>query len=164
MPSNLNAILVRAERPSDEVFLFELYASTRQEELDAWGWPPEMRNAFLTLQFKASQGQHQACPDAEFQIILLDGVNAGRMIVQRTCEGLHLVDIALLPQYRNAGIGTALLRRITGEAAAANKPLRLSVLKGSRAGRLYQRLGFVKTGETAMRLEMEWRAPIATAV
>jgi len=88
-------------------------------------------------------------------------VKAGRLIVNRTREELRVVDIALLPQHRNAGIGTALLQRIFGEAAATKKPLRLQVLKDHRAGRLYQRLGFVRTGETELHLEMEWRAPVA---
>lgn len=152
-------ISVRSEQPQDESFLFELYASTRQEELDAWGWPPEMRRGFLTMQFKASQGLHNAFPDAEFQIVMLDGLNAGRMVVHRTAEALHLLDIALLPQHRSAGIGTALMQRVFGEAAATKKPLRLQVLKGNRAARFYHRLGFVKIGETEMHLEMEWRAP-----
>ncbi|MDB6053816.1 MAG: GCN5-like N-acetyltransferase, partial [Verrucomicrobiales bacterium] len=102
---------MRPEGPQDEGFLFELYASTRQEELEAWGWPPEMRRDFLTLQFKASQGHHRAFPEAEFQIVMLDGINAGRVVVNRTRAELQLVDMALLPQYRNAGIGTALLQR-----------------------------------------------------
>ena len=155
MPSTLNTIAVRPEQPQDEAFLYELYASTRQEELDAWGWPPEMRVAFLAMQFKASQGYRGAFPDAEFQIVTLDGANAGRLVVHRTRKDLHIVDIALLPRYRNAGIGTALLQRILAEAAATKKPVCLKVLKGSRAGRLYQRLGFMKTGETEMHLEME---------
>jgi GNAT superfamily N-acetyltransferase len=157
----LSAITVRPEQPQDETFLFELYASTRQEELAAWSWPPEMRKAFLTMQFKASQGYYSAFPGAEFQIVLLDGAKAGRLVVHRTPEALRLVDIALLPQFRNTGIGTALLRRIFDEAAATKKPLRLQVLRGARAERFYHRLGFVKTGETETHLEMEWRAPSA---
>lgn len=152
-------ITVRPEDPQDEPFLFELYASTRQDELDAWGWPPEMRSAFLTLQFKASQGYHQAFPDAEFQIVLLDGVNAGRIVVNRTREELRLVDIALLPQHRNAGVGTALLQRYFGEAAATRIPFCLQVLKGNRAERFYRRLGFTQPRETETHLEMEWRLP-----
>lgn len=120
-----------------------------------------MRTAFLTLQFRASQGHRTSFPDAEFQIVLLDGVNAGRMIVNRTREELLLVDIALLPKYRNAGLGAALLQRIFDEAAVTKKPLRLHVLKGSRAGRFYHRLGFMKTGETELHFQMEWRAPDA---
>jgi GNAT superfamily N-acetyltransferase len=164
MTANFKAIAVRPEQSQDEAFLFELYASTRQEELDGWGWPPEIRSAFLTLQFKASQGYHQAFPGAEFQIVLLNGVNAGRLVVDRRPEALRLVDIALLPRYRNAGIGAALLQRIFGEAAATKKPLRLQVLKGNRAGRFYERLGFEKTGETEMHVEMEWRPPAARVI
>ncbi|HWD94750.1 MAG TPA: GNAT family N-acetyltransferase [Verrucomicrobiae bacterium] len=163
MSADSNVIAVRPEQPQDEAFLFELYASTRQEELDAWGWPAETRSTFLAIQFKASQGYHTAFPDAEFQIVLLDGTKAGRLIIDRTAEELHLVDIALLPQYRNTGIGSALLRKIFGEAAATNKPLRLKMLKGNRAERFYQRLGFQKTGETELRFELEWRAPMAAA-
>ena len=160
--SNVSKVItVRPEQPDDEAFLFELYASTRQEELDAWGWPPEMRSAFLAMQFKASQGYHQVFPDADFQIVLLNGAKAGRLIVHRTREELHLVDIALLPQHRNAGIGSALLQRVFGEAAATNKPVRLKVLKTNRAARFYQRLGFEKTGETELHFDMEWRAPAA---
>lgn len=156
--AGVGVITVRAEDPQDEAFLFDLYASTRQEELDAWGWPPEMRSGFLNLQFKASQGHHQAFPDAAFQIVLLDGARAGRLIVNRTPEALHLVDIALLPQHRNVGIGTTLLQRVLAEASATRKPVRLQVLKGNRAVRLYQRLGFVQTGETELHLALDWCA------
>jgi GNAT superfamily N-acetyltransferase len=163
MSSSYQVITMRPEEPEDEGFLFELYTSTRQEELQAWGWPPEMHRDFLTMQFKASQGHRRAFPEAEFQIVMLDGVRAGRLVVNRTRAELQLVDMALLPPYRNAGIGTALLQRIFGEAAATGLPLRLQTVKGSRAARLYQRLGFARTGETELYLEMEWRAPIIPA-
>lgn len=158
MQPNQKVITVREEQRQDEDFLFQLYASTRQEELDAWGWPAEMRKSFLTMQFKASQSRREALPDAEFQIVLLDGVKAGRMIVHRSREELRLVDIALLPEHRNQGIGAALLQRIFGEAAATHKPIRLHVLKGNRAARFYERLGFVLICETELHLELEWRA------
>jgi GNAT superfamily N-acetyltransferase len=157
----VNVITVRPEQPPDEAFLFELYTSTRQEELDAWGWPPEMRRSFLAMQFRASLGRQQAYPDAEFQIVMLDGLNAGRLIIHRTREELRVVDMALLPQYRNHGFGAALLQRVFGEAAATRKPLRLKVLKGNRAIRLYHRLGFAPVGGTETHIEMEWRpAPV----
>ena len=161
MQTAASTITVRAELPEDEAFLFELYASTRAEELEAWAWPPEMRTSFLTIQFKASQGLRYAFPNAEFQIVLLDGVNAGRLVLNRTPEALHILDMALLPKYRNAGVGTAVLQRVFGEAAATSKPVQLHVLKGNRALRFYQRLGFIQSGETETHWEMEWRAPIA---
>jgi hypothetical protein len=54
----------------------------------------------------------------------------------------RIVDIALLPQYCNRGIGTTLLRDLQSEAAAAGKPLRIHVERFNPALRLYQRLGF----------------------
>ncbi len=90
------------------------------------------------------------------------GRNAGRLAVNRGTGELRIVDIALLPEHRNAGVGAALLRGICEEAAAAGKPVRLSVLKSNRAQRLYARLGFVKTGETELHLEMEWRDAAGT--
>lgn len=156
----MNTITVREEQPPDEAFLFELYASTRQEELDAAGWPPETRSGFLALQFRArQQGYHGAFSGAEFQIILVNGAPAGQIIIHRTREELRVVDLALLPPFRNAGVGASLLRKLFGEAAAAKKPVRLKVDRGSRAERLYQRLGFARTGETELHFEMEWRAP-----
>ncbi len=144
MSVSLNMITVRPEQTADEPFLFELYSSTRQEELDAWGWPTETRTTFLCLQFKASQGYHTAFPDAEFQIIMLHGVDVGRMIVHRTQEELHLVDIALLPQHRNTGIGTIIMRRIIDEAKAAKRPLRLQVLKEAGPGDFIKSLALRK--------------------
>ncbi len=161
----MNTISVRDEQPEDEAFLFELYASTRQEELDAAGFPPEMRSAFLAMQFRArQQGYHTAFAGAEFQIILVNGVNAGQIIIHRTGEELRVVDIALLPPFRNAGVGTSLLRKLFGEAAATKKPVRLKVDRGSRAERLYERLGFQKIGETDLYFELEWRSPAEPVV
>ncbi len=157
----MSQLTIRPENPPlDETFLFELYASTRQEELDAWGWPAEMRQQFLAMQFQASLGLRTAFPNAEFQIVLVDGVNVGRFVVNRTPEELRVVDMALLPQHRNAGLGSALLQRVFGEAMGTKKPLRLEVMKTNRAARLYQRLGFVLIGEDELQWQMEWRAPV----
>jgi ribosomal protein S18 acetylase RimI-like enzyme len=151
----------RPEEPRDQAFLFELYASTRQEELDAWGWPPEMRALFLKMQFAASQGYHTAFPTADFQIVVAGGQDAGRLAIDLSSKELRVVDIALLPQYRNGGIGSALLQNILAQAAAIGLPVRLCVRKGNRAERLYSRLGFVKFAETELHLEMEWRPSAA---
>ena len=153
---------LRPEQPEDEEFRFELYASTRAEELDALGWPQEARARFLELQFKAAQGYYQEFPKADFQIVLVDGQRVGRIVLDRAAEAWELVDIALLAEYRNRGLGTALIQRLQTEAAAAGKPLRLTVLKGHRAARLYKRLGFVKNRETEVHDEMEWCFPHAS--
>jgi ribosomal protein S18 acetylase RimI-like enzyme len=158
MPIDLGATALRAEALADGPFLLELYASTRQEELEAMGWPAAMREAFVRMQFNAQQqGYRAAFPRAEFAIILLRDLAVGRIVIDRAENEIRLVDIALLAAHRGRGLGTALMQNLRHEAAAANKPIRLSVVKGQRAFRLYQRLGFEKTGEAGLRDQMEWR-------
>jgi|SRR5665213_4213833 len=158
MPDNLVVTSLRPEGPADGPFLLEVYASTREEELNATGWPAAMREAFVKMQFNAQyQGYHSSFPRAEFAIILSGGQAVGRIVINRAEDEFLLVDIALLPAHRGRGIGTALVKALQREAAAAKKPVRLSVIKGERAFQLYQRLGFVKTGENDLRDQMEWR-------
>jgi GNAT superfamily N-acetyltransferase len=158
MPDNVVSVALRPEGPMDEAFLLEVYAGTRQEELEATGWPAAMREAFVKMQFKAQrQGYYTTFPRAEFSIVLSDGQPVGRIVIDRAEDQIRLVDIALLPSYRGRGVGAILLQGLMREAAAVRKPLRLSVIKGQRAGRWYQRLGFVKTGEDSLRNQMEWR-------
>ena len=149
---------LRPEGPEDGPFLLEVYASTRHDEMEATGWPAATREAFVRMQFNAQQqGYRAAFPRAEFAIILLRDQAIGRIVIDRAENEFRLVDIALLPAQRGRGLGTALVQNLQREAAAAKKPIRLNVVKGQRAFRLYQRLGFEKTGEAGMRDQMEWR-------
>lgn len=158
MPANPVATTLRSEGPADGPFLLEVYAGTRREELEALPWPAAMRQVFVRMQFNAQQqGYRAAFPRAQFAIILMGDQAVGRIILNRDETEIRLVDIAVLPAHRDRGIGTALMRDLLREAAAAKKPLRLSVLKGQRAFQLYQRLGFKKTGEDGVRDQMEWR-------
>ncbi|MHC4695586.1 MAG: GNAT family N-acetyltransferase [Planctomycetota bacterium] len=147
---------LRLARPNDEHFLFELYADTRKEELDAWGWHGEQRQTFLEQQFAARQQSYSVqFPTADHRIILDAGQPIGRMLVHRTEDEFRLVDIALLSEHRNTGIGAHLIRELLLEAGKANKPARLQVLKGNPAVRLYERLGFVLVGDDGLYLQME---------
>jgi ribosomal protein S18 acetylase RimI-like enzyme len=160
MQDDFVATELRPEGPGDEAFLLEVYAGTRQEELEATGWPAAMREAFVRMQFNAQrQGYRATFPRAQFAVILSRGQAVGRLVVDRSENEFLLVDVALLPAHRGRGIGTALMQDLLREAAAAKKPVRLSVFKGQRAIRLYQRLGFEITGEDGLRDRMEWRPP-----
>jgi ribosomal protein S18 acetylase RimI-like enzyme len=152
---NMNVTL-RPFSPEDPDFLFRLYASTRREELAPFGWPPAQQDVFLRMQFDAQRRWYEiAYSGADHQLILVDEKPAGRILVFRDKDGNRLVDIALLSEYRNLGIGTRLLRELIGKCETAGLPLRLQVLKNNPARRLYERLGFVTTGEDQMYYEME---------
>ena len=142
--------------PDNQEFLFRLYSSTREHEISALGWPSAQQEAFLRMQFNSQQRWYEtAYPGADHQLILIDDQPAGRILVLRDSKTYTLVDIALLTQHRNTGIGTQLLRQLIAEADKACVPLRLHVLKSNPACRLYERLGFAKTGEDGIYYEME---------
>lgn len=150
---------LRPAQPDDEPFLSELYSSTRNEEVSAFGWNAAQKEMFLKLQFTAQRQHYQmAYPDAEDRIILLEDRPAGRILVSRAEQEILLVDIALLPEHRGRGIGAALIRELTYEVAAKGAPVRLHVEKHNRAARLYDRLGFTVIGDTGVYYEMEKRS------
>jgi ribosomal protein S18 acetylase RimI-like enzyme len=158
MPLHPATVTLRAERPNDGDFLREVYGSTRLEELAASGFPPAMKATFLDLQFRAQQtGYRGSFPGAEFQVIICEGRPVGRLVVHRAATEWLLVDLALLTGYRDRGIGTSLIRELAAAATAAGQPLRLTVLQGQRAGRLYQRLGFIKIGQSGLHDLMEYQ-------
>jgi len=97
--------------------------------------------------------------DATDRIICLDAAAIGRILMTQNATTTRLIDIALLGVYRNRGIGTMLLRQVLQECERQGRALRLQVLQGNRAIRLYQRLGFVQASADPMYAQMEWTAP-----
>jgi GNAT superfamily N-acetyltransferase len=148
---------LRQLRPEDEEFLRDLYASTRQEEKTLLGWDEAEWQAFVAMQFTAQQrsyGMH--FPDADFRLVLLDERPIGRLAVDRREDEIRVVDIALLPDCRGAGIGGRLVRDLLAEAAAVGIPVRCHVKRHSRELRFWERLGFAVVGDGPVHIFMEW--------
>jgi ribosomal protein S18 acetylase RimI-like enzyme len=150
-------VTLRPALPEDEPFLYELYASTRAAELAVLDWSSAQREAFLSLQFRAQQAHYAEFPNANPQIIVEVDRAIGRLLVSRLPDEIRLVDVALLPEWRGRGIGSALLQQLLDEAARANKPVRLHVEKSNPARRLYRRLGFTPLAEVGLYYLMEWQ-------
>ena len=149
---------LRPVTPEDQPDLLKVYASTRLEEIAVAGWTEDQQLAFFTMQFHLQQRAYQMqYPAAEHSVIEFEGKTIGRLIVVRQETEIRLADIALLPEFRNQGIGAQITRQLIAEATAAHKPLRLQVLKHSPAVRFYQRLGFCETGSTDTHFQMEHR-------
>lgn len=150
-------VTLRPETAEDEKLLAEVYASTRQDELNLTNWDDAARAAFLDMQFKAMlKGYRSMYPGAQFSIILSNETPVGRMVVERAPAEIRVVDIALLPGQCGHGIGTKLMREIMEEAAGASKPVRLTVFHGTRAIGFYERLGFRAKSKPDVYVEMEW--------
>lgn len=158
-PANAaSAITLRPLLPEDEQFLDEVYQSTRAAELAQVPWSEAQLTAFLKMQLKArDQSYRMHYPEIDDRIILFRNQKVGRLIVVRRDVEIRLADIALLPHYRNSGIGTALVQDLMMEAKESGKPLRLQVeTLNEQARRLYERLGFSITGENLTHFQMEY--------
>jgi GNAT superfamily N-acetyltransferase len=94
---------------------------------------------------------------ATHRIIQCDDQDIGCLALEERADHLDLDKVYILPAHQNRGIGTRLMEDIIGQAAAARKPIRLSVLAVNPARRFYERAGFVVTQSTAERHYMEWR-------
>jgi ribosomal protein S18 acetylase RimI-like enzyme len=142
----------------DTAFLFAVFASTRTTEMALTSWTTVQKQQFLSMQFEAQRRSYAVqFPRLEHHIVRHNGVAAGRMMVHRSGDEILLVDLALLPEHRNQGIGSRLLARLMEEASRGGKSVRLHVERFNSALRWYERLGFRIVGEGAIYLEMTWR-------
>jgi ribosomal protein S18 acetylase RimI-like enzyme len=152
-------VTLRPAAAADENFLMSVYASTRADELKHVPWSTEQKEAFVRMQF-AAQTQHYAAdyPQARHDIILLEGAPVGRSYVDRGEGELHILDITVLPQYRNRGIGALLLRRLLDEAGKLGKPVTIYVESFNPSLRFFELLGFQKEQEKGFHFLLKWRA------
>ncbi len=151
-------IELRPARAEDEGFLQELYAEIDGGELAAAGLPAAVLQPMLAMQYRARpMGYAAQYPRAENSIVWSAGRSLGRVLVNDGTSELRLVDIAILAAERGRGVGSELMRGLCERARSSGVPLRLSVRAGSPAVRLYTRFGFVRTGEDAIDVHMEYR-------
>lgn len=160
----MSDVTLRVAGPADEEFLHTVYASTRTQELAQVDWDDAQKAAFLRSQSEAQLAYYQEhYTGAEYLIIVRAGADIGRLFLHRPGTDLRLMDIALLPEARRAGVGTALVQDLMRESRSTGKPLVLHVEEFNPVMGLYQRLGFVKTGEMSFYWRMEWSAQEAVA-
>ena len=158
--STLPDVALRPATDDDYLFMRHLYASTRAEEMVHFPFDEAQKAAFLDAQF-AAQYQHYTIhyPTCERNIVEKDGVSIGRLWLDEWNDQFRLVDIALLPEWRGSGIGSALVRGVLARGAAAGKPVTIHVESFNPALRLYQRLGFEHVDSNGMYYLMKWTPP-----
>jgi len=91
---------------------------------------------------------------AQVRIIVLDGADVGWLQTMTQDDELFLAQMFVDRPFQRRGIGTEVMKRLIGEAARSNRPIRLSVVKINPARRLYERLGFQVTHEDDRKLYM----------
>lgn len=148
----------RPVEASDEAFLLQVYTSTRAQELAMVPWEQAQKEVFVRMQFEAQKRHYEAqFPGAAHDIICRDEEPVGRVFLARLPEDFHIADITVLPQERNAGIGSQVLGEIMREASQCGKPVRIYVENFNPSMRLFERLGFRKAEEKGFHFLMEWK-------
>lgn len=137
------AVTLRPVTDEDREFLRAVYRSTREAELAMVPWDEAAKAAFVAQQFDAQdRSWAQQRPTTARDVVLVDGVPAGRLYVDRGADEIRVVDITLLPEHRGAGVGEVLLRPILDEGDRDGLPVTIHVERHNPALHLYGRLGF----------------------
>jgi len=130
---------LRQATDADYDFLYRLHvAAMRDLVTHVWGWEDARQERFFADHFDP----------AHSRIVIVDGMDVGVIAVEWGAADVFLANIEILPEYQRRGLGAALVTQIITEAEACHLPVRLQVIKINPARRLYERLGFVSTGET----------------
>jgi ribosomal protein S18 acetylase RimI-like enzyme len=154
-------VSLRPARDEDEALLYRVFASTREAELAPLGLDEGQKTTLLRMQYTAQHQHYRAAfPGAEYLVVLRAGQPVGRYYLYRGPDEFRVLDIALLPEHRRAGIGGALLGALLAEADLAGRPVRLHVERNNPAIRLYERLGFKCIGDTGVYFHLERPEPL----
>ncbi len=152
----------RPIQDEDLEFLYEVFCTSRPD-VDHIEWADGQKEQFLRMQFQAQHSHYQNYyPDAQFDVLLLDGQPAGRRYVFRDKEVINLMDLTVLPEHRNQGVGTRIIQELLDEGARTDRPVRVWVEHYNPSLTLFQRLGFQHIGDEQINLHLEWQPPGVT--
>lgn len=153
-------IFFRPATESDDDFLRQLYKELRWDELASiHDWSDEQKTIFLLQQYHAQKSHYSKAyaTDSEYLIIERDNQPIGRIYLYRGApDDIRIIDIGLLKTERSKGYGQAILHTVFDEARNTGKSVSIHVEAFNPARRLYDRLGFMETGENGPYKLMVW--------
>jgi ribosomal protein S18 acetylase RimI-like enzyme len=128
-------------------------------EMERTDWSDQFKTKFIHMQFLAQASHYrQHYPGAEYWMILHQEIPTGRLYLHERGDEIRIMDITILPDYRNLGIGTQVLKALQNIATPAGQRLSIHVERFNPAQRLYLRLGFKIQDKGDVYYFMEWSA------
>ncbi|HEX4526375.1 MAG TPA: GNAT family N-acetyltransferase [Gaiellaceae bacterium] len=124
--------------------------------------------AYIAATFGWDDREQQALFDESFvpelfEIIQVDGEDAGVLALETSDVELWLGLIEIQPRFQGQGIGTSIVESVLRRGAEENKPVGLRVLQVNRSARLlYERLGFVAYRDDDLRVYLRANPPTPT--
>jgi ribosomal protein S18 acetylase RimI-like enzyme len=147
-PSVTPSVTTRPATPEDDAFLYALFSAVRGPDFAHLPMPPAQLDMLLRIQFAGQKQSYGAQYPGSDSIVLLESQPIGRFWLYHGPTEHQLVDISLLPEFRNRGIGGALVRQAVADAREAGVRLCCSVARTNTGSlKFHQRLGFQIVGE-----------------
>lgn len=139
---------------ADEDRFLELWRLTHGAMFAAL--PAQLAGPLVRQQYDAQKAGYLSRHPGHRSLALLGQAGvAGRLLLDEQPTHLTVLDILIDPSEQGSGLGTSVLRAM--QEAAGTRELRLMVLRTNAAAmRLYERLGFRRTGETPTHLALCW--------
>lgn len=119
--------------------------------------PPDTRFVLIDMQFRAERRRHaDRYPQAVHEILLRDGREVGRIVVDRSGSDWQLVDLTVSLGHRREGIAAAVLAETIASAHADGHRLRLTAWSANQPARaLCARAGMSVAAEADGYVTME---------
>jgi ribosomal protein S18 acetylase RimI-like enzyme len=148
----------RPEAGKDEAFLFSLFESVKRPVLARMPVDDDMKARLLRMQFRAmTQSYRASCPTGAFQVVMMDDAPIGQLITDNADDRVYVVYVALLPPWRQRGIGSALMRALLNQAQALDLGCEATVAVDNIPSlRLWAGLGFAQRTRDAANVILEW--------
>ena len=132
------------EKDYDFIYQVKKNAYKKYVEMNFGGWDEEQQQVFFKKFMETyEEGAY---------IITFQGKDIGFFNDCREDAVYEIGNICILPEYQNRGIGTAILKDVIEKHA--DKEIHLQYFKQNPVGRLYERLGFERVGETPYHYQM----------
>lgn len=157
-------LALRDITPDDQLFLDALYISSREDLLQISPDPEIVLQIIKQQQQVQTTGIRDVYPGAQQSIITYDGQPIGRVVLHVGEHDIRLVDIAILPPYRNHGAARLVLQAVQNAAQAQGLGVSMAVTKVNEPARhLYQSQGFVVRSDDGAIEQMVWPAFLSEA-
>lgn len=138
-------ITLRPIAENDIPILYQIYRSTRLEELAPANFSEEELENFLHMQFDFQHKQYMRnYTNPSFDLIIWKNMPIGRLYVDRQTDEIRIIDIAILTDYRKKGIGKELISCLLTESDKKQIKLTLHVEYNNPILPFYEYIGFKK--------------------
>jgi ribosomal protein S18 acetylase RimI-like enzyme len=132
----MTVISLRPATRADDEFCYQLHKAAMGGYVAAvWGWDEQVQREYHARAFKPRR----------WQIITVNGTDAGMLSVEYRPDEVYLARIELRPGLQGRGIGTRIINALRAAARQRGQDLVLDVLVvNERARALYERLGLTE--------------------